>query len=210
MKNLQRSVSFGAFALLVIGAVAWVGSLQSCAAISALTNLSHLEFKIQDVAHVSLANVDMSNKYSISDFNVMDGLNLANAFRTGQFPLTFTLNVAARNPNPANATYSAVQLTQFPWKLMLDGHQTISGGIGAPLSIPNGGTTQILPLQATVDLKQFFADKGYNDIINLALSLSGQGGASHVQLLAQPTIGTPYGSFKYPNELTIVNTEFRS
>ncbi len=209
MKKYQRSASFGIVGLLIIGATAWVGSLQSCAAINALTNLAHLQFKIQNVGHITLANIDVTNKHSISDFGVMDGVNLLNAFQSGQFPLGLTINVAAMNPNPANQTYNAVQLTDFPWTLMLDGHQTISGGIGSALSVPNGGTTEILPLTASVDLKKFFADKGYNDIINLATALSGQGGASHVQLLAQPTIGTQYGSFKYPNQLTIVNSEFR-
>jgi len=210
MKKFQRSASLAGAAILIIGAIAWVGSLQSCGAINALANLAHLQFKLNDVGHVTLANVDLTNKHSISDFSVMDGLNLANAFRTQQFPLGLTLDVAAKNPNATNQTFSSVQLTQFPWTLVLDGKQTISGGIGSPVSIPNGGTTEIIPLTASIDLKQFFADKGYDEVINLALALAGQGGASHVQLLAQPTIGTQFGTFQYPNQLTIVNTEFRS
>ena len=211
MKKIQRTVSFGGLAALIIGAVIWVGSLQSCATLNALAGLTRLEFKLQDVGHVTLAGVDVTNKHSANDFSFVDGLNLANAFRTGQFPLTFTLNVAAHNPNPTSSVgFNAVQLTQFPWRLLLDGKETISGGIGNAVSVPNGGSTQVIPLQVTVDVKQFFADKGYNDVINLATALAGQGGASHIQLKAQPTIGTQLGSFKYPNEVTIVNTEFHS
>jgi hypothetical protein len=105
---------------------------------------------------------------------------------------------------------SSLQVTDFPWRLLLSGHETISGNIGAPVGVPAGGTTAIMPLQVTVDLKEFFEDKGYNDLLNLALALSGQGGVSQVQLKATPTMSTPIGSLKYPGELTIVNTEFRS
>ena len=81
---------------------------------------------------------------------------------------------------------------------------------GAPFGVPAGGTTAILPLQVTVDLKQFFQNQSYNDLINLALALSGQGGVSQVQLLAQPTMSAMGLSLKYPGQITIVNTEFRS
>ena len=140
----------------------------------------------------------------------MDGINLMQAFTSGRFPLTFTLNVAAKNPNAPNPAYNDLKVTDFPWHLLLDGHETISGNIGAPIGVPPGGSTAIMPLQVTVDLKQFFENAGYNDLLNLALALSGQGGASHVQLKATPTMGTPLGSIRYPGELTIVNTEFRS
>ena len=211
MKKLQHSYSFAIVGAVLMSGVIWLGSLSGCAALNALAGLAKLEFKIMDTKHVSLCGIDVTNKHAVSDFNFGDGLSLLNAFRTGQFPLTLTVDVAARNPNPASTggIGNTLQLTQFPWTLSLDQHPTISGGIGAPVSVPGGGTTEIIPLQTSIDLKQFFANKSYDDMINLATTLSGQGGSSHVQLVAQPTIGTPVGSFKYPNPITIVNTEFR-
>jgi len=199
-------------AALVIGAGVMASSLNSCATINALAGLSRIQFKLNDVQQVRLAGIDIANKHSISDFSVMDGVNLLNVFTSGKFPVTFTLNVAAKNPNQPsnNANLSSLQVTDFPWRLLLNGNETISGNIGAPVGVPAGGTTAIMPLQVTIDLKQFFADKGYNDLLNLALALSGQGGVSQVQLKAQPTMSTPIGSLKYPGELTVVSTEFRS
>jgi len=199
-------------AALVIGAGVMASSLSSCATINALAGLSRIQFKLNDVQQVRLAGIDIANKHSVSDFSIMDGVNLLNAFSSGKFPLTFTLNVAAKNPNQPsnNANLSSLQVTDFPWRLLLSGHETISGNIGAPIGVPSGGTTAIMPLQVTIDLKQFFEDKGYNDLLNLALALSGQGGVSQVQLKAQPTMSTPIGSLKYPGELTVVSTEFRS
>jgi hypothetical protein len=212
MKILKRTELYGMLAALVIGAGVMASSLSSCATINALAGLSRIQFKLNDVQQVRLAGIDIANKHSVSDFSIMDGVNLLNAFSSGKFPLTFTLNVAAKNPNQPsnNANLSSLQVTDFPWRLLLSGHETISGNIGAPIGVPSGGTTAIMPLQVTIDLKQFFEDKGYNDLLNLALALSGQGGVSQVQLKAQPTMSTPIGSLKYPGELTVVSTEFRS
>jgi hypothetical protein len=183
----------------------------SCATLNSLTGLTRAQFKLDKAVGYQLAGIDISNKHSLGDFGIGDGLNLLNAFRTGRFPLTFTLNVAVKNPNAhqPGSMLSSISLTAFPWRLLIDNKETISGGIGAAVALPDGGTTTIIPLFVSVDLKQFFADKGYEDIVALALAISGQGTAK-LSLKAQPTITTPLGSIKYPNELTIVNTEFRN
>jgi hypothetical protein len=183
----------------------------SCATLNSLAGLTRAQFKLNDAVGYKLMGVDITNKHSIRDFSIMDGLNLANAFRTGSFPLTFTLNVAAKNPNQHQdgSALSALSLTAFPWRLLIDNKETISGGIQQSVTLPDGGATTIIPLYVSVDLKTFFGEKGYDDIINLALAIAGQG-TSKLALKAQPTISTPIGSMKYPNELTIVNTEFRN
>ena len=142
----------------------------------------------------------------------MDGLNLGRAFATGKFPLTFTLNVAAKNPNakdPKSGISNTFSLQDFPWRLLIDSKETITGGIANPVSLPDGGTTTIIPLQVSVDLKQFFGNKGYEDMANLAMAIAGQG-TSRLQLNAKPTISTPIGNMTYPKELNIVSTEFRN
>ena len=212
MRRFKPSSLFGGLVALVIGASVLTANLNSCATLNALAGLSRIQFKLNNLESVRLAGIDIANKRSVSDFSVMDGINLAAAFASGQFPLTFTLNVAAKNPNaPSNNTaFNALQVTDFPWRLLLNGRQTITGNIGSPIGVPPGGTTTMMPLQVTVDLKQFFADQGYNDLLNLAMALSGQGGVSQVQLKATPTMSTPIGALRYPGELTIVSTQFTS
>ena len=220
MKDFKKTVLlskkipaiFGALCAVLLGAAVISSSLSSCATLNALAGLSRIQFKLNDIQQVRLAGVDIANKHSVSDFSMMDGVNLLAAFSSGRFPLTFTLNVAAKNPNPAsnNTALSSLQVTDFPWRLLLNGNQTVSGNIGAPIGVPPGGATTIMPLQVTVDLKQFFANRGYNDLLNLALTLAGQGGVSQVQLKATPTMSTPIGSVRYPGELTIVSTQFSS
>ncbi len=186
--------------------------LNSCSTLNALAGLTRAEFKLQNATSFTLAGINIVNKRSLSDFSIADGLNLTRAFTTGKFPLTFTLNVAARNPNSPTpgSNMSKFSLTSFPWRLMIDGRETISGNIGSPVTLPDGGTTTIIPLQVSVDLKQFFGERGYEDIINLAMVLSGSSGVANLQLKAQPSVSTPIGSLRYPGELTIVSTEFRN
>jgi len=183
----------------------------SCATLNSLTGLTRAQFKLNDAVGYRISGIDPTNKHSVKDFSIMDGLNLANSFRTGTLPLTFTLNVAVKNPNAPQkgSMLSALSLVDFPWTLLIDGKPTIFGNIGGPVSLPDGGTVVIIPLQVSVDLVHFFGDKGYEDIVNLALAISGQG-TSRLSLTAQPTISTPLGRVKYPNQLTIVNTEFRN
>lgn len=208
-KNYLTILSLFAF---ISASVIAVTSLNSCATLNALAGLTKAEFKLQDATTFSLAGINLSGKRSISDFSIMDGVNLTKAFATGKFPLTFTLNVAARNPNKPTqgSNLTDFKLTAFPWRLLIDGRETISGNIGSAVALPDGGTTTIIPLQVTVDLKQFFAEKGYEDIINLATVLSGAEGVAKLQLKAQPTVSTPVGNLKYPSEFTIVSTEFRN
>ncbi len=212
MKFFKQPQLVGAIAALLIGAGVLSASLNSCATLNALANLSRIQFKLSDVQQVRLCGIDISNKHSASDFGLMDGMNLLGAFQSGKFPLTFILDVAAKNPNPPSqsAALSAIKVTDFPWRLLLNGQQTISGDIGAPFGVPPGGTTTNIPLSITVDLKQFFGNQGYDQLLKLALALSGNGGVSQVQIKAQPTMSTPLGTVHYPNELTIVSTQFSS
>ncbi len=212
MKIIKYPGFAGAIVALVIGAGVLTASLNSCSTLNALAGLSRIQFKLNDVQHVQLCGIDIANKHAVSDFSMMDGVNLLSAFGSGRFPVTFTLNVAAKNPNAATGStaLSALKVSAFPWRMMLDGQQTISGDIGAPVGVPAGGTTTIIPLIVSVDLKQFFTNQGYDQMVKLALGLSGSGGVTQIQLKAQPTMSTPIGSMKYPNELTIVSTQFSS
>jgi hypothetical protein len=212
MKFFKQPRLLGATVAVLIGAGVLSANLNSCATLNALANLSRIQFKLSDVQQVRLCGIDLSNKHSASDFSFTDGINLASAFGSGKFPLTFILDVAAKNPNPPSqsAMLSAFKVTDFPWRMLLNGQQTISGDIGAPVGVPPGGATTIIPLAITVDLKQFFVNQGYDQLVKLALSLSGNGGVTQVQLKVQPTMSTPIGSIRYPSELTIVSTQFGS
>src|SRR5436305_511278 len=100
--RLLRPQLFGLAIAALVGGGVLSSSLTSCGTISALANLSRIQFMLQNVANVQVAGISVINKHSVSDFSVMDGINLMQAFTSGRFPLTFTVNVAAKNPNAPN------------------------------------------------------------------------------------------------------------
>jgi len=100
-------------------------------------------------------------------------------------------------------------LSSFPWKLYLNDVPTISGNINKPIYVPATGESVNIPIRMKVDFLQFFKDKGYAELVSLALSIGGVNGtSSNIKLKATPTISTSFGDIKYPGELTIMNKEW--
>jgi len=182
-----------------------------CSVYQTMVNLSRLQFKLGDVNGFSVMNIPISNKTSISDFTALDVINITSSVSQGKFPVSFVLNVDARNPNDGSGGYKRTDATlkDLAWTLELDGKKTISGRLDNPVSVPGTGDITVIPLRIDIDLKEFFAERGYQSLINLALALGGaQGSSSKVALYAKPTVSTVLGDISYPGELKIVDTQF--
>ncbi len=202
------------FFLIILAFILFIFSF-GCKQIQSITqtlvNLQRLQFKLENVSDFKLASVALSNKKSISDFSITDGLNLANAFKNKKFPAEFILNVAAKNPNDGtnNTKATTATLTSFDWKLYIDNTETINGNINKPIEIPGTGQSTIIPLTMGLDLFEFFGNKGYENVLNLALAIGGvNGSAARLKLDAKPTVNTPIGRIEYPGRITIIDKEF--
>ncbi len=171
-----------------------------------------MEFKLKNITNMRLAGIDVSKISDPTKLSIADGLALSSAFAKGSLPATFTLNVDARNPNDGTAgtRTSALTLSKFDWRLLVDDVRTVGGDIERPIEVPGSAAATTIPLTVSLDFAQYFKDKGYNGIMNLALALGGASGStSRVKLDAQPTVNTPFGPLTYPGRLTIVDKEFR-
>jgi len=191
-------------------------AFQSCAVLNdmtaALANLQRLRFKLGDVNGFRLAGIEIGGKTRLSQFSAMDALALLNTFRTKKLPAEFTLNVLAVNPNDGTGgtRSTASTLTGLECRLLIDDHPTVTGNIDQPIEIPGTGQESVLPIRISVDLLEFFGDKRYEDLIDLALAIGGANRtATRLALDAQPTVTTPFGPITYPGRLTIVSKEFR-
>jgi len=183
----------------------------SCSVYETMVNISRLKFKLGAVNNFTVSGINISNKSSLQDFNAMELLNLTQVIATGKLPASFTLNVEAKNPNDGTGGYPKTDATlkAFPWRLEIDNVETISGNIGTPVSVPGTGQITNIPLTMNVDLIEFFGNKGYENLLNLALALGGQqGSSSKLSLYATPTVSSPLGDIKYPSELKIVDQSF--
>lgn len=183
----------------------------SCSVFKTISNIGRLKFKLSNVSDFTLSGISVSNKSKLSDFSAIDLLKLSSSFAQGNFPIAFILNVQALNPNDGTGGYPNTNATlkSFPYRLVLDNKETISGNIAQPVTVPGTGEQTIIPLQINLDLFSFFRDKGYESLINLALNLGGNGGsASQITLYAKPVVSTVVGNLSYPQEIKIVNFEF--
>lgn len=189
------------------------GGIASCALTreiqQAVTNLARCKFKLASVNNFVLAGIPLTGK---SSFNILDGTVLAAALARNELPASFTVNVAAVNPNDGTGgtPTSSATLTHFAWTLLVDNTVTVQGDIPSPITIPGTGQQTTIPLSMNLDLAKFFKEKGYEHIANLALSLGGAGGSpSRITLRAKPTMNTDFGPITYPGEIDIIDKEFR-
>jgi len=175
-------------------------------------NLSKLKFKLGSVNNFKVGNVTIDNKSKLSDFAALDILKLTSDVVSGKFPVSFTVNVLAQNPNSASSSgsnLSDMTLESFPWTLYINDKETISGNISNPMKVPAIENTTVIPLEMNLDLLSFFKDDGLNSLINLALSLGGKdGSATKLRIVADPVLGTSLGNLRYPNPITIIDKSF--
>lgn len=186
-------------------------TLYQCSLYQTITNLSRLQFKVGEVNSFRVNDLDISGKSSLKDFNAADLLNLTSIFTQGKLPVSFVLNVDAKNPNDGTGGYARTDATlkSFKWRLFIDDKETVSGDIASPVTVPGTGEVTKIPLRVNIDLLQFFKDQGFDRIINLALTLGGKNSStSKITLYATPTVSTPIGNITYPGELKIVDTQF--
>lgn len=185
--------------------------LNGCSVYETIVNLSRLQFKLGDVNGFSVNGINISNKSKLEDFNPVDIVMLTTTFASGELPVSFTLNVEAKNPNDGTGGYARTDATlkSFPWRLSIDNTQTVTGNIANPVSVPGTGEITNIPIKIEMDLIEFFRNEGFDSLINLVLTLGGrEGSSSRLTLIADPTVTTALGDINYPGELKIVDHSF--
>ncbi len=201
---------------LLIVALIGIISITGCNTLkqiqNSMNNLKRCEFKLKDVDNFRVNGISLSNKKSIKDFSITDGLKLTNAFAKKSFPTEFILNVEAKNPNDGTGgtRQSSATLTSFDWTLYIDDVPTVSGNIAKPITIPGTGQSSIIPLAIGLDLYEFFGKQGYDRVLNLALALGGANSSpAKITLDARPTINTSLGPISYPGRIKIVEKTWK-
>ncbi len=112
-RRLRKTLSFAA--ALTILAVTILGCATLMQMANVMTNLQHLKFRVADVSGFALSGISIANKQQLSDFSLMDGINLMAAYRGKKLPASFTLNIEALNPNDGTgeSTPTTSTLTSF-------------------------------------------------------------------------------------------------
>lgn len=204
MKQVDGKMKTGfraIFATLLI--VASAAAVQGCQTLREFAALRLVDFAIDDVTDARLAGVEIQRIRSYEDLSATDVFRLGRALASQEMPFAFSLNIAARNPEDNQVQ---ARLLRMAWTLFLEDRETINGVIDQEYVLPPGLTTTI-PVRIELDLVEFF-DRNLEDLVELALTASGQGGEpKNVALRATPTIDTPLGEMEYPHPITIVSRD---
>ncbi len=172
-----------------------------CATLQQIAALRDVDFALDRATDVYLAGVAVDRIRSWNDLSASDAARITLAVTRAEVPLEFELHVAALNPAENDVT---ARLLAMDWTLLLENRETVSGRLNREVVLPPGQRVDI-PIVIGLDLVDFF-DENARDLVDLVLSLSGQGGApKNVALSASPTIETPLGPMRYPQPITIVS-----
>lgn len=187
----------------VLAVVLLFSSIAGCQTLQQVASLRFVEFAIDGVSGLNLAGVPLDRVQRYEDLGAVDVYRIASALAQNTLPARFTLHIGAENPadNPSDA-----RIIEMAWTLFLEDRETIGGVLDREVLLPRGAITDI-PLSIELDLVTFFGEN-LRDLVDVALSISGQGGrARNVRLQAVPTIHTPFGPIRYPEPITIVSRD---
>lgn len=189
-----------------VGALTLSLVLTGCQTLRELTALRSVDFSLDRVGGARLAGVDLMRITSYDRLSVADVGRITMAVGRGELPLEFDLYVQALNP-AENGTDA--RLVAMDWTLFLEERETISGRLDQGLVLPPGEPRDFA-LTMGLDLLEF-VEGSARDLVDLALSVTGQGGApKRISLRAAPTIETALGTIQYPRPITIVSREVGS
>jgi LEA14-like dessication related protein len=173
--------------------------LNSCSFLKEITTFSKCEFRTTTLDNPELAGVDVSHIKSFSDIGFTEMAILTSAFMKGELPLNFTLNIEARNPNPATAAMNKLEYIAY-----IDDVEVASGKMNERIEIPANGGIANIPLRLHTDLLDLLKNDSRQALINFGLNLADAGNKpTRVSIKIKPTILIGAVEIVYPGYFTV-------
>ncbi|MCK4854469.1 MAG: LEA type 2 family protein [Bacteroidales bacterium] len=192
-KNISRISIF--IPMILLAAI----SENSCNFLKEISTLGKCEFRVTTLEDPEIAGVDISQIHSFTDLNFVDMGIISSSFLRGDLPLSFTLNVEVRNPNPAMAALNGLEYLAF-----IDDVEVARGQLDRRIEIPaNGGITTI-PLRLSTDLIDILKKDSRQALVNFGLNLADAGNRpTRVSIKVKPTILVGAMEINYPGYFTV-------
>lgn len=171
-----------------------------CATLRQIRALQHVDFALVGTSESTLAGVPVQSTHSFNDLSTLQLARLASALAQGTLPFQTVLQVRASNP----ADNVQARLVKLDWTLFLDDQKTVSGKLDQEYVLPPGQPV-VVPVPVQLDLVQFFSDN-LQQLVDLTLAATGEGGPQKIRLEATPSIQTPLGPIRYPEPIRIEQT----
>jgi LEA14-like dessication related protein len=190
MRNVLKSAAVLMLVILIPG---------SCSLLKEISTFGKCEFRVTTLEHPELAGIDMSRIRSYSDLGIADLAIITTSIMKGEMPLTFTLNIEARNPNPATAALNKLEYLAF-----IDDVQIASGALSKRIEIPANDGIATIPLQLHTDLIEILKKDSRQALVNFGLNLADAGGRpTRVSLKVKPTVLVGGLEINYPGYFTV-------
>ncbi len=188
IKNISRLSIF--IPMILLAAI----SENSCNFLKEISTLGKCEFRVTTLEDPEIAGVDISQIRSFTDLNFVDMGIISSSFLRGDLPLSFTLNVEVRNPNPAMAALNGLEYLAF-----IDDVEVARGQLDRRIEIPaNGGITTI-PLRLNTDLIEILKKDSRQALVNFGLNLADAGNRpTRVSIKIKPSILVGAMEINYP------------
>ncbi len=192
-KNISRLSIF--IPMILLAAI----SENSCNFLKEISTLGKCEFRVTTLEDPEIAGVDVSQIRSFTDLNFVDMGIISSSVLRGDLPLSFTLNVEVRNPNPAMAALNGLEYLAF-----IDDVEVARGQLDRRIEIPaNGGITTI-PLRLSTDLIDILKKDSRQALVNFGLNLADAGNRpTRVSIKVKPTILVGAMEINYPGYFTV-------
>lgn len=173
--------------------------IASCCQYKQAKTFAECEFKMGTIKDAQLAGVDIGNIHSFAVLGLINTGKITASALQGEMPLSFTLDIIAKNPNKHKAA-----INQLEWLLVLDDVELFKGSLDERIEIaPNNGK-ETISLQAKTNLAKFFTQKSTKAIFNLALNIADAGkDDSQVKIKIKPTIKVGKKLMQYPGYITL-------
>jgi len=179
--------------------------INSCSQLKEMATLTKCQFKLKSVENISLAGVNIQNLTNFSQLNLIDAAKITSAVANGTLPLSFVLNVEAKNPNPVKAS-----MNKLEWILFIDDIEMINGILNKKIEIAPSGGISVFPILMQMDLKKILSGKSGDALLNFGFNLAGAGNKpTRITLKAKPSIMIGNSTITYPGYISI-NNEFTS
>ena len=184
--------------ILLFFVIAFLSGCSLLQQTSEIANFSKCDFRLESVDGARLAGIDIQDVSSMADLGIMDYAKISSVLATGKLPLTFNLNVQARNPNNGTAA-----MNKLDWILFIDDIEMTRGILNQRIEIlPNNITT--FPVGMSLDLVKALSGESGDALLNFAFNLSGSGERpTRIKLKAKPTIYIGDSPLEYPGYVTI-------
>ncbi|MCD4678766.1 MAG: hypothetical protein K8S00_00115 [Bacteroidales bacterium] len=191
--------------IFIFSIILLMGSCDISRQINEMNAFSKCDFRLYTIEDIKLAGVDIQQYKSYKDLKFMDIATISTSLAKGNLPLTFTLNVQVKNPNPATAA-----LNKMEWILFIDEIEILQGVSNQRAEIPPNGGISNLPLQINADLMKVLSGESAEAVSNFAFNLAGQGNRpSRIMLKVKPAIMVGNTPVSYPGYISVKN-EFTS